>query len=46
MNAVDATLDIMSSRDPSVKELRAEELFNCSYLKQLNQSGYIDQLYK
>ena len=46
MNAVKATLDIMSSRDPLVKKLKAEELFNLSYLKQLDQSGYIDQLYQ
>ena len=46
MNAVNATLDIMSPRDPLVKKLKAEELFNLSYLKQLDQSGFIDQLYK
>src|SRR5687768_5569731 len=46
MNAVKATLDIMSPRDPLVKKLKAEELFTLSYLKQLDQSGYIDQLYQ
>ena len=46
MNAVKATLDIMSPREPLVKKLKAEELFNLSYLKQLDQSGYIDQLYQ
>ena len=46
MNAVKATLDIMSSRDPLVKKLKAEELFTLTYLKQLDQSGYIDQLYQ
>jgi ABC-type nitrate/sulfonate/bicarbonate transport system substrate-binding protein len=46
MNAVKATLDIMSPREPLVKKLKAEELFNLSYLKQLDQSGYIDQLYE
>jgi ABC-type nitrate/sulfonate/bicarbonate transport system substrate-binding protein len=46
MNAVRATLDIMSPREPLVKKLKAEELFNLSYLKQLDQSGYIDQLYQ
>src|SRR5499425_1024691 len=46
MNAVRATLDIMSTRDPLVKKLKAEELFNLNYLKQLDQSGYIDQLYQ
>ena len=46
MDAVKATLDIMSPREPLVKKLKAEELFNLSYLKQLDQSGYIDQLYE
>ena len=46
MNAVRATLAIMSPREPLVKKLKAEELFNLSYLKQLDQSGYIDQLYQ
>ncbi len=45
MNAVKATIDVMSVREPAVKKLKAEELFTLSYLKQLDQSGYIDQLY-
>jgi len=45
MAAVRATLDIMSSREPLVKKLKAEDLFNLSYLSKLDQSGYIDQLY-
>jgi NitT/TauT family transport system substrate-binding protein len=46
MNAVKATLDIMAPRDPLVKNLKADELFNLSYLKQFDQSGFIDQLYR
>jgi ABC-type nitrate/sulfonate/bicarbonate transport system substrate-binding protein len=46
MAAVKATIDVMSVREPAVKKLKAEELFNLSYLKQLDQSGYIDQLYQ
>ena len=45
MAAVRATLDIMSSRDPLVKKLKAEDLFNLSYLTKLDQSGFIEQLY-
>jgi ABC-type nitrate/sulfonate/bicarbonate transport system substrate-binding protein len=45
MAAVRATLDIMSAREPLVKKLKAEDLFNLSYLSKLDQSGYIDQLY-
>jgi hypothetical protein len=39
-------LDIMSPREPLVKKLKADELFNLSFLKQLGQSGFIDQLYQ
>jgi ABC-type nitrate/sulfonate/bicarbonate transport system substrate-binding protein len=46
MAAVKATIDVMSVRDPSVKKLKAEELFNLSYLTKLDQSGFIDQLYQ
>ena len=46
MAAVKATIDVMSVREPAVKKLKSEELFTLSYLKQLDQSGYIDQLYQ
>jgi len=46
MKAVQATLDIMSPREPLVKKLKAEELFNLSFLRQLDQNGFIDELYK
>jgi hypothetical protein len=36
----------MSVREPAVKKLKPEELFTLNYLKQLDQSGYIDQLYR
>jgi NitT/TauT family transport system substrate-binding protein len=45
MAAVRATLDVMGARDPLVKKLKAEDLFNLSYLTKLDQSGFIDQLY-
>lgn len=45
MKAVQATLDIMSAREPAVKKLKADELFNLTLLRQLDQSGFIDQLY-
>jgi ABC-type nitrate/sulfonate/bicarbonate transport system substrate-binding protein len=45
MTAVRATLDIMGSRDPLVKKLKAEDLFNLCYLTKLDQSGFIEQLY-
>jgi hypothetical protein len=35
----------MSTREPLVKKLRAEDLFNLAYLTKLDQSGFIDQLY-
>ena len=46
MAAVKATIDVMSIREPAVKKLKAEELFTLTYLRQLDQSGYIDQLYQ
>src|SRR5713226_9611914 len=45
MDAVRATLDIMSTRDLLVKKLKAEDLFDLTYLTKLDQSGFIDQLY-
>jgi hypothetical protein len=45
MAAVRATLDIMSAGEPLVKKLRAEGLFDLTYLTKLDQSGFIDQLY-
>ena len=36
----------MGAREPAVKKLKIEELFNLTFLRQLDQSGYIDQLYK
>ena len=45
MAAVRATLDVMGSRDPLVKKLKAEDLFNLSFLRKLDESGYIEQLY-
>lgn len=46
MKAVQATLDIMSPREPLVKKIKADELFNLAFLRQLDHSGFIDQLYK
>ena len=46
MAAVKATIEVMGVREPAVKKLKPEELFTLSYLKQLDQSGYIDQLYQ
>ncbi len=46
MKAVQATLDIMSPREPLVKKLKSDELFNLTFLRQLDQNGFIDQLYK
>jgi ABC-type nitrate/sulfonate/bicarbonate transport system substrate-binding protein len=46
MAAAKATIDVMGAREPSVKKLKAEELFNLSYLTKLDQSGFIDQLYQ
>jgi ABC-type nitrate/sulfonate/bicarbonate transport system substrate-binding protein len=43
--AVRATLDIMGTREPLVKKLKAEDIFNLTYLTKLDQSGFIDQLY-
>jgi ABC-type nitrate/sulfonate/bicarbonate transport system substrate-binding protein len=43
--AVKATIDVMGVRDPAVRKLKADELFTLNYLKQLDQNGYIDQLY-
>lgn len=45
MAAVKATIDVMGAREPAVKKLKGEELFNLSYLTRLDQSGFIDQLY-
>jgi hypothetical protein len=39
------SVDIMSTREPLVKKLRAEDRFNLAYLTKLDQSGFIDQLY-
>jgi hypothetical protein len=36
----------MSVREPAMKKLKAEELFNLTYLTKLDQSGFIDQLYQ
>jgi len=46
MAAVKATIDVMSVREPAVKKLKPEELFNLSYLTKLDQSGFIDRLYQ
>jgi hypothetical protein len=46
MAAVRATLAIMGNRDALVRKLKAEELFDLSYLSKLDQSGFIDQLYE
>lgn len=46
MAAAKATIDVMGVREPSVKKLKPEELFNLSYLTKLDQSGFIDQLYQ
>src|SRR5262245_55605325 len=46
MAAVKATIDVMGVREPAVKKLKPEELFNLSYLTKLDQSGFIDQLYQ
>jgi hypothetical protein len=36
----------MGVRDLPVRKLKADDLFTLNYLKQLDQSGYIDQLYQ
>jgi hypothetical protein len=46
MAAVEATIDVMGVRDLAVRKLKADDLFTLNYLKQLDQSGYIEQLYQ
>ena len=36
----------MGTREPAVRKLKSEELFNLTFLRQLDQNGFIDQLYK
>jgi NitT/TauT family transport system substrate-binding protein len=44
MAAVQATIDIMGARDPSVKKLKPEELFSLQVLSELDKNGFINQL--
>jgi len=39
-------LDVMASDTPSVKQIQAKQLFDFSVLDELDNSGFIDNLYK
>ena len=44
MAAAKATIDIMGTRDPLVKKIKAEEIFSLQPLAELEKSGFIKQL--
>lgn len=39
-------LDVLSSTNPRAKQLDAKEMFDYSYLREIDKSGFIDALYK
>ena len=45
-DGVKATLDVMASDTPAVKQIQAKQLFDLSVLGELDKSGFIDNLYK
>jgi len=45
-DGVKAMLDVMASDTPSVKQIQAKQLFDFSVLYELDNSGFIYNLYK
>ena len=41
-----AVLSDLAVRNPKAKDAQPSQLVNLSFLKQLDESGYIDRLYK
>jgi hypothetical protein len=39
-------LEVLSSTNPKAKQLDAKEMFDYSYLREIDKSGFIDALYK
>lgn len=44
--AIQNVLDFVVARDPKAKELKAQEMIDTSFVKKLDESGFIDGLYK
>ena len=45
-DGVKATLDVMASDTPAVKQIQPKQLFDLSVLDELDKSGFVDNLYK
>jgi hypothetical protein len=39
-------LDVLSSTNPRARQLDSKEMFDYSYLREIDKSGFIDALYK
>ena len=44
--AIQNVLDFVATRDPKAKELKAQDFVDQSFIKKLDESGFIDGLYK
>jgi hypothetical protein len=46
LEGLNTVLDEIAERDPRAKSAKPEQFADSSFIKQLDQSGYIDGLYK
>jgi hypothetical protein len=46
MEGLKFVIDDLSERDPRAKTVKPEQFVDLSFIKELDQSGYIDGLYK
>jgi NitT/TauT family transport system substrate-binding protein len=44
--AVKAVIDVLGERNPSVKKFKPQDFYDTQYLREIDQSGFIDKLYR
>jgi NitT/TauT family transport system substrate-binding protein len=44
--AVKAVIDVLGERNPAVKKFKPQDFYDTQYLREIDQSGFIDKLYR
>lgn len=44
--AVKAVIDVLGEKNPAVKKFKAQDFYDTQYLREIDQSGFIDRLYR
>ena len=44
--AVKAVIDVLGEKNPAVKKFKPQDFYDTQYLREIDQSGFIDKLYR